>query len=83
MNFRLRLRKKGYPEKIFLDWSKLRNADLRLAFTDRVSTLPLLSKVFEKIMYYQLYIYMNNFLNELLCGFRKAHSTQHALFKLL
>ena len=26
---------------------------------------------------------MDNFLNELLCGFRKAHSTQHALFKLL
>ena len=34
-------------------------------------------------MFHQLYIYMNNFLNELLCGFRKAHSTQHALFKLL
>ena len=31
----------------------------------------------------QLYIYINNFMNELLCGFRKAHSTQHALFKLL
>ena len=27
--------------------------------------------------------YSNNFLNEVLCGFRKAHSTQHALFKLL
>ena len=26
---------------------------------------------------------MNNFLNELLCGFRKDHSTQHALFKWL
>ena len=26
---------------------------------------------------------MNNFLNELLCGFRKVHSAQHALFKLL
>ena len=26
---------------------------------------------------------MNNFFKELLCGFRKAHSTQHALFKLL
>ena len=26
---------------------------------------------------------MNKFLKELLCGFRKAHSTQHALFKLL
>ena len=26
---------------------------------------------------------MDLFLNKLLCGFRKAHSTQHALFKLL
>ena len=34
-------------------------------------------------MYDQLYIYMNNFLNELLCGFRKAHSMQHAFFKFL
>ena len=34
-------------------------------------------------MYDQLYIYMNNFMNELLCGFRKANSTQHTLFKLL
>ena len=39
-----------------------------------VSVLPLLSKVFEK-MCDQLYIYMNDFLNELLCGFREAHST--------
>ena len=48
-----------------------------------VSTLPLLSKVFQKIIYDQLYIYKNKFLNELPCGFRKAYSTQHALFKLL
>ena len=34
-------------------------------------------------MYDQLYINMNNVLNELLCGFHKDHSTQHALFKLL
>ena len=34
-------------------------------------------------MYDQLYIYISNFLNELLCVFRKAHSTQHALFELL
>ena len=26
---------------------------------------------------------MNRFLNNLLCGCRKAHSAQHALFKLL
>ena len=34
-------------------------------------------------MYIQLYDYMENFLNQLLCGFRKAHSTQHALFRLI
>ena len=34
-------------------------------------------------MYDQLCIYMKNFLNKLFCGFRKAHSTQYALFKLL
>ena len=28
-------------------------------------------------------LHINNFLNELFCGFHKAHSTQHALFKLL
>ena len=48
-----------------------------------VSVLPLLSKVFEKIIYDQLYEYSENFLSELLCGFRKAHSTQHALFRLI
>ena len=48
-----------------------------------VSILPLVSKVFEKIMYDQLYEYIVHFLNQLLCGFRKAHSTQHALFRLL
>ena len=48
-----------------------------------VSILPLLSKVFEKVMYIQLYDYMENFLNQLLCGFRKTHSTQHALFILI
>ena len=48
-----------------------------------VSVLPLLSKVFERVSYNQLGKYMNTFLNKLLCRFRKAHSTQHALFKLL
>ena len=46
-----------------------------------VSVLPLLSKVFEKIMYDQLYEYAETFLNKLLCGFRKAHSTQHCTFQ--
>ena len=34
-------------------------------------------------MYDQLDKYIVHFLNQLLCGFRKAHLTQHALFRLL
>ena len=34
-------------------------------------------------MYDQLYDYMNQYLNTLLCGFRKSYSTQHALFKII
>ena len=48
-----------------------------------VSVLPLFSKVFKKVMHIQLYDYMEHFLNHLLCGFCKTHSTQHALFKLI
>ena len=39
--------------------------------------------VFEQAFYNQLGKYMDTFLNKLLCEFRKANSTQHALFKLL
>ena len=57
---------------------------LKLAVNYRpVSVLPLLSKVFEKIIYDQLYEHLENFRSELLCGFRKAHSTQHALFRVI
>ena len=48
-----------------------------------VSILPLVSKVFEKIMYGQLCEYIEHFLNQLLRNqIRKAHATQHALFRL-
>ena len=48
-----------------------------------LSVLPLLSKVFEEIINDQLYEYLEYFLNELLCAFRKAHSMQHAHFRLI
>ena len=48
-----------------------------------VSVLLLFSKIFEKVIYDQLSQYLEKYLNSLLCGFRKAHSSQHALFKLL
>ena len=48
-----------------------------------VSVLSLLSKVFERLIYDQLSEYLEKYFNTLLCSFRKAHSTQHALFKLV
>ena len=47
-----------------------------------VSVLPLISKVYKRLIYHQLIEY-ESFLSHILCGFRKDHSTQHALFKLL
>ena len=44
-----------------------------------VSVLPLLSKV----IYDQLHEYLENFLSELLFGSQKAHSMQHAFFRLI
>ena len=48
-----------------------------------VSVLPLISKIFERIIHDQLSEYLEKYLNSILCGSRKTHSTQHALFKLL
>ena len=45
--------------------------------------LSLLPKVFERSLYDQLSEYIDKYLNTLLCNFRKAHSTWHALFKPL
>ena len=47
-----------------------------------VSILHLISKVYERAIFNQLSEYMQKILNKTLCGFRKAHSTQHALFRL-
>ena len=47
-----------------------------------VSVLPLLSKIYERLIFGQLSQHANKVLSKLLCGFRKAHSTQHALFRL-
>ena len=41
-----------------------------------ISLLPLLSKIFEKVIQDQL-------AELILCGFRKGHSTRHAILRLL
>ena len=48
-----------------------------------ISLLPLISKLYEKVLYQQIEDFANNILSPKLCGFRKGHSTQHALLNLL
>ena len=48
-----------------------------------VTIIPLVSKIFEKIMKKQLSIYIENILSKFPCGFRKGLSTQHCLFLML
>ena len=48
-----------------------------------VSFLPVISKVFERIMLNQITAYMNEYLSPHLCGYRKGFSTQTALPSLI
>ena len=49
----------------------------------RPSILPLISKVYEKLLYNRLYDHVENIFNVILGSFRKARSAQYALLKLL
>ena len=50
-----------------------------------ISVLPCFSKILERIMYNTLYEYLtkNNLLFDNQFGFRKGHSTEHALIELV
>ena len=48
-----------------------------------ISILPSLSKVFERLLFDQISNFFKGILSDLLCGFRKNYSTQHALLNLL
>ena len=73
--------------------NNLKHADITPAFkkaerlrkiNDRpVSILPTFSKVYEKLLYQQIYKYFNGIFSKYLCGFRKDHSTQHCLLFML
>ena len=47
-----------------------------------VSVLPVVSKVFERIMYKQISEYVNQVLSPYLCGYRQGFNTQQALVSL-
>ena len=48
-----------------------------------MSLLPTLSKIYEPIMYKQMSEYINKYLSDYLCGFRKGISSQHSLIIMI
>ena len=48
-----------------------------------VSVLPVVSKIFERIMDKQTNEYMEKYLSPYLCGYRKGYSCQHALLVMI
>ena len=60
----------------------LKNADMIPNYRP-VSILPTLSKIYEKLLYQQMYDYFDNIFSKYLCGFRRGHSTQHCLLHML
>ena len=48
-----------------------------------VSILPVVSKVFERIMQNQMRVYVEKYLSPFLCGFRKGYNTQYALTAMI
>ena len=48
-----------------------------------ISILTNISKVFERLMFYQMYTYIENILSNYQCGFRKNYSSQHCLLIML
>ena len=48
-----------------------------------VSTLPSLSKIYERFIYQQMYQQVDKLLSKFQCGFRKGFSTQHLLLVMV
>ena len=48
-----------------------------------VSLLPVVPKIFEKLLQPQILAYVETFLSPFLCGYRKGYSPQHALICML
>ena len=48
-----------------------------------ISLLPIVSKIYEKVLYSQISLHFSPFFSASQCGFRKGHSTQNCLLFLL
>ena len=56
-----------------------KNEQLHKTNYSTLSVQPTLSKVYEKLLYHQIYKYFNNIFSKYLCGFRKGQNIQHSL----
>ena len=48
-----------------------------------VSILPIISKIFEKLLSKQIITYMDKYLSKYQCGFRKEYNAQHYLLAMI
>ena len=48
-----------------------------------VSILPVISKIYERLMYDQMYKYFDQIFSKFQCGFRKGFSTQNCLLYMI
>ena len=48
-----------------------------------ISLLPIITKIFERVLFEQIEKFSEKTLSPKLCGFRKGHSTEHALLNIL
>ena len=48
-----------------------------------VSVLPVVSKIFERILHKKMSLHVDRFLSPYLCGYRKGFSTQQTLTSLI
>ena len=71
-----------------LKWADVIPAHKKEDRTDKsnyrpISILTNISKVFERLMYNQMYTYIENILSNYQCGFRKNYSSQHCLLVMV
>ena len=50
---------------------------------NQASILPVLSKIYERCIFDQMYSYSNQILTKHQCGFEKCHKTQHSLLLIV
>ena len=48
-----------------------------------ITLLPIISKIFKRVLFEQIEKFSEKLLSPKLCGFRKGHSAQHTLLNLL